>query len=85
MTLTLPANSRHRRFLAPQEAADYLGINFRTLERWRLEGSGPAFCKLPRLVRYDVSELDRWMQSRRRSSTSDLGPEYAHHAPVKGA
>ena len=57
------------------EAGRYLGgetapISQRTLQRWRLEGVGPAFLKLGRLVRYRKSDLDRWVDAQRRASTS---------------
>jgi Helix-turn-helix domain len=58
-------------------AGRYLGgvrpIPTRTLERWRQTGEGPRFIRLGRQVRYRQSDLDAWLESRVRSSTSDLG------------
>jgi hypothetical protein len=42
-----------------------------TAQRWRSEGTGPAFYKVGNTVLYDPSECREWVQSHRRSSTSD--------------
>lgn len=59
------------------DAAKYLRLSPPTLERLRLTGGGPAFCKLtpgPRgSVRYRKSDLDAWLASRLVRSTSDTG------------
>ena len=58
---------------APQAAA-YLGLATSTLAKMRLRGDGPHFIKAgPRVVIYDLHDLDEWLVSRRRSSTSDVG------------
>ena len=57
--------------LINDQAADYLCVKPRTLESWRLQGTGPSFLKLGRLVRYLQTDLDEWLQSRQRKSTSD--------------
>ncbi len=57
-------------------AAEYLGLSPQTLEKWRCWGSeGPTYYKIGFLVRYSQQDLDRWLQSRRRVSTSDPGSE----------
>lgn len=58
-------------FLSPTQAAGLLGISLVTLGRWRIEGSGPQFCKFGRVVRYDRDELSAWARSRTRRSTSE--------------
>lgn len=58
---------------APQAAA-YLGLATSTLAKMRLRGDGPQFIKAgPRVVIYDQHDIDEWLASRRRSSTSDVG------------
>jgi hypothetical protein len=59
------------RALNTGEAARYLGISPRTLQDWRLRGSddpgerGPRFVTAtPRLVLYEVQELDRWLDEK---------------------
>lgn len=45
----------------------------RTLERWRQTGDGPRYILVGRVVRYRRSDLDAWLASRVRLSTSDRG------------
>ena len=57
-----------------REAADYVHLGKPTLERFRLTGEGPKFCRLSRrAVRYRRSDLDAWLETRLVSSTSDGG------------
>jgi excisionase family DNA binding protein len=58
--------------LTPPDAADFLRISVRTLERLRVTGTGPIFVKVGRLVRYPQSSLDSWLASRARHSTSEV-------------
>ena len=58
-------------FLTAKEAADLLNVSPVTLARWRLEGSGPPFCKFGRTVRYERAALLNWARSRARRSTSE--------------
>ncbi len=58
-----------------REAALILGIRPRTLEAYRLRGGGPSYFKVGRRCVYDVDDLEAWMASRRRTSTSDPGPQ----------
>ncbi len=45
-----------------QKAASLLGVSVRTLEEWRKKKTGPAYLKLgPKLVRYEVAELERFL------------------------
>lgn len=61
-----------RKFLTTSEAARYLGVGKSTLEKRRLTGGGPVYAKLGRTVIYIISDLDAWVASRRRRSTSEL-------------
>jgi hypothetical protein len=60
-------------YLPNADAADFLGLSPRTLERMRIDGRGPIFLKLGRRVVYARADLVAWAETRRRSSTSDLG------------
>ena len=60
--------------LSTRAAAEHCGLSPRTFEKWRLEGSGPPYRKLGRIVRYDRDDLAAWLETRRRVSTSDPGP-----------
>ena len=35
-----------------------------TLADWRTKGIGPAYVKVGRLIRYKISDLDAWLDSR---------------------
>lgn len=65
--------NRQRDLLDTTAAARYVGLAARTLIRWRVEGNGPTFLKLGGAVRYEMPELDRWINAQRRRSTSDTG------------
>lgn len=56
------------------------GLSNRTMERKRVDGSGPPYVKLGKAVRYRVSDLDAWIQSRVVSSTSAAGHTLHAHS-----
>lgn len=64
---------RRSTLLDTNEAAAYLHISPRTLEGWRVRGGGPVFVKLGRRVLYDEYDLEEFVDSARRESTSDPG------------
>jgi predicted DNA-binding transcriptional regulator AlpA len=54
------------------EAASYLRMAPSTLAKLRCYGGGPRFSKAgPRLVIYDRSDLDAWLENRICHSTSE--------------
>ena len=51
-------------------AARFLGLSKRTLQKWRVEGSGPAFVRiLNRAIRYRPSDLQEWVEGNICNST----------------
>ncbi len=61
-----------RKILSSKEAAPYIGIAYSTMCKWRCQGRGPSFVLVgPRRIGYLIEELDRWLASRVRHSTSD--------------
>ena len=66
-------NGNGRKYLSTREAADWLGLSPRTLDRYRVSGDGPAFHRFGGRVRYLAADLDDWAAARRRLSTSDDG------------
>lgn len=58
--------------LDTEAAAKYCGVGKSTLEKLRLTGGGPAYLKPTRSVIYQVSDLDRWLDLKRRRSTSGV-------------
>jgi len=54
-----------------KEAANYVGLKKCTLEAWRVRGEGPAFLKLGKAVRYRKEDLDAFINSSVRTSTTE--------------
>lgn len=52
-------------------AARRTGLSISTLEKARLTGTGPQYCKLGRRVVYRISDLDEWVSARIINSTSE--------------
>ncbi len=65
----------HPDLMKTEEAAAFLGLSERTLERYRINGKGPRFLKIGRWVRYLKSDLVDWLDGCGRISTSDDGSE----------
>lgn len=59
------------RYLRTQEAARFLGLSERTLEKHRTYGTGPAYRKLGGRVVYSVEDLQSWADRGLVTSTSD--------------
>ena len=58
--------------LVPQaNLAQLLNVSERTLERWRVEGTGPVYVKAGRRVLYRRDDIERWLAQGARHSTSD--------------
>ena len=66
-------------FLTTVDAATYVCLSRRTLEKMRTTGNGPVYRKHGRYVRYHVADLDAWSAARRTRSTS----EYGHTPPAR--
>ena len=64
-----------RRYLNSEEAARILRLSARTLERMRVEGTGPKYLKAGRGTRarvlYRPTDLDAWLESRTFNSTAE--------------
>jgi predicted DNA-binding transcriptional regulator AlpA len=57
--------------LRSPDAAKYVGLAPQTLAKFRVVGNGPKFCKLGRIVVYDPRDLDEWLHTLKRRSTSE--------------
>ena len=64
-----------RELLDAKGAAAYLRLASQTLAKMRLSGMGPPYYKVGRRVLYDRTDLYRWLDSKRRFSTSDPGSD----------
>ncbi len=63
------------RYLSNDEAADFLKLSPRTLEKQRVIGGGPKFRKFGRRVVYAIEDLESWANARSCDTTSD--PNYS--------
>jgi predicted DNA-binding transcriptional regulator AlpA len=59
------------RFLRTPEAARFLGLSGRTLEKHRMYGTGPTYRKLGGRVVYTPDDLKAWADRGIRNSTFD--------------
>lgn len=50
-------------FLNTSQAAFYIGLSVRTMEKMRADGEGPAFRRHARFIRYHIDDLDLWSKS----------------------
>lgn len=60
-----------RPFLNTKEAAAWLRLTKNTLEKMRVNGTGPAYRKHGRYVRYHIEDLVDYSNATKRRSTSD--------------
>lgn len=71
MSLEHHPNRTGGKLRAPAAAA-FLGLSPSTLAKMRLRGDGPPYSKAgPRVVVYDLADLDAWVVARKRRSTSE--------------
>jgi predicted DNA-binding transcriptional regulator AlpA len=73
--VSLPANLTDLppRYLRTPEASRFVGLSIRTLEKHRIYGTGPRYSKLGGRVVYRVEDLQAWVVSGAKVSTSDPG------------
>jgi hypothetical protein len=69
-----PATRAYDDLLTPPEAATFLKVSISWLAKQRLYGDGPAYRKVGRSVRYRRVDLDRYLATRLRTSTSQFQP-----------
>lgn len=61
----MDTSSTRRERLTEAEAAHYVGMSIPWLRLQRMKRRGPSFLKIGRAVRYNVADLDAWMDSHR--------------------
>jgi predicted DNA-binding transcriptional regulator AlpA len=61
------------RYLRTPEAARFLGLSGRTLEKHRTYGTGPTYRKIGGRVVYALEDLQAWAERGAKASTSDPG------------
>ncbi|TPG39160.1 DNA-binding protein [Sphingomonas koreensis] len=76
----MPDIIKDTRYLRTKEAAHYVGLSARTLEKHRTYGTGPAYRKIGGRVVYTLEELRAWADRGACASTSD--PNNANVLPA---
>lgn len=59
---------------APAEVAAYLGRSVQALAQMRHHGTGPAYLKTGRLIRYRWADVDAWLEQTRSTQTAPEAP-----------
>src|SRR3546814_3120773 len=67
----MPDIIKDTRYLRTKEAAHYVGLSARTLEKHRTYGTGPAYRKVGGRVLYTLEDLRGWADRGACASTSD--------------
>ena len=57
-------------YLTPAELAAELGVCTKTLDRWRVTGSGPPITKIGRKPFYSRESVRGWLQAREQRANS---------------
>ena len=65
-----PTKNR-RRWRRTRDAAAYCGSTKSTFEKLRVTGVGCVYSKIGKIVVYDIADLDAWLESKKRRSTSE--------------
>ena len=87
----MPDIIKDTRYLRTKEAAHYVGLSARTLEKHRTYGTGPAYRKVGGRVIFTLEDLRAWADRGACASTSDpnngsVPPAVRRHDPeVPGA
>jgi hypothetical protein len=58
-------------FVDENRGAEHLGVSPRTMQRWRMTGTGPPWFRIGRLAKYRIADLTTWAEAQARISTSD--------------
>jgi excisionase family DNA binding protein len=57
--------------LTREQAANFLSLKKTTLEAWACRGGGPVFVKMGKAVRYRITDLEKFIESRMRQNTGE--------------
>lgn len=59
-----------KQLLNAAEAAEYLALSKRTLEKWRTSLKGPPYVKMNGAVRYRLEDLEQWVADQVTAATA---------------
>ena len=63
--------------LSEPQLAEMLNLSISWVQRARFTGEGPPFIKIKHAVRYRKVDVERWIEERIQTSTSDNGGNHA--------
>ena len=58
------SESDPHRWVDERELAQLVGIKPNTLQKWRLRGAGPPFCRFGKAIRYRLDKVLAWAEHR---------------------
>jgi predicted DNA-binding transcriptional regulator AlpA len=64
------------KLLTEKQVEEVYGLKVKTLRKWRWSGEGPSHIKLGRSVRYRVADIEAYIESCVRTSTSDTAANH---------
>jgi predicted DNA-binding transcriptional regulator AlpA len=64
--------AQDKRLSTTKEIAALYGLGYSTVTKWRLTGEGPPYIKIGRKVMYSPPDVEEWLESKRRTSTSQV-------------
>ena len=67
------------RLLTETEVQDQFGLRVGMLRAWRFRGGGPVYMKIGRSCRYLAPDIEAFLASCKRKSTSDPGDGNERH------
>lgn len=75
MTTTVDVPERPSEYLNCSQAGEYLQMSPRTLERWRIYGTGPVYIKVGKGIRakvlYRKADIDSWLETNEHQKTDE--------------
>ena len=75
--------SSPKRYLTNKEAAEFLNLSPRTLNKQRVYGGGPQFHKFGRRVVYALLDLEAWASARACGATFDPAYQALQSKPTR--
>lgn len=57
--------------MRPQATANYMQVSVSKLAKLRMSGKGPRYSKVDRVVLYDKTDVDDWLEALKRAATSE--------------
>lgn len=69
------------RFMTPQEVADELRVDVRTLHSWRRRNAGPPAQRIGKYLRYNRAAYEAWLAGEVRESERLAAERQPAHVP----